>query len=315
LLKRLLQKRTFTLLIVPDSGAGIRTVRVTFSRLRSVVIGGATLPALGLLLILALLPVAGRSLGDPMGKSRQYAMLKERVKSLDSDLDRLKRRQAESTALESRLRVLAGLEPIDPEVSQMGVGGPDFAAQDPLAQLDSEVAGEVSRVSHTADQLLRQAEFQRYSYLEIVESLEKKREEWARVPSIAPVASGEVSSGFGRRLDPFTEQNSFHQGVDMSAERGESIVATAGGRVVFAGRNHGYGLSVSIDHGNGLETMYAHVSEVKVRRGEQVKRGQEIAKVGNTGRSTGSHVHYEVRLNGRAVNPDTYILPLDVVVD
>jgi len=314
LLKRLLQKRTFTLLIVPDSGAGIRTVRVTFSRLRSVVVGGALLPVLGLFAI-ALLPDGLRTLVDPLGMTRQYVLLKERVKSLDGDLDRLRRRQAESAALEARLRILAGLGPIDPEISQMGVGGPQFTTHDPLGEVDPEVAEEVNRVSESADELMRQAEFQRYSYLEIVESLEQQRQVWAHVPSISPVSDGRRSSSFGRRIDPFTERPSFHQGVDMTAQRGTSIVATASGRVVFAGKNHGYGLSVCLDHGNGVQTLYAHLLDMKVRNGQQVKRGQEIARLGSTGRSTAPHVHYEVQVNGRAVNPETYILPQDEIVD
>jgi murein DD-endopeptidase MepM/ murein hydrolase activator NlpD len=312
LLKRLLQKRTFTLLVVPDSGSGIHTIRVTFSRLRALVVGVTLLPVLGLLII-GLLP--DRTLVDPLGMTRQYALLKERVKSLEQDLDRLRRRQAESALLESRLRLLAGLDPIDPEVRQMGVGGPDFNASDPLAVLDPQTAQDVGRVSQSTDELMRQAEFQRYSYLEIVESLEQQKQVWAHVPSISPVIDGRRTSSFGRRLDPFTERPSFHEGVDMTAQRGTSIVATANGRVTFAGKNHGYGISVCIDHGNGLETLYAHLLDVKVRRGQTVKRGEEIARLGSTGRSTAPHVHYEVQLNGRPVNPETYILPEDAVVD
>ncbi len=314
MLKRLLPKRTFTLLIVPDSGAGIRSVRISPSKLK--------LPLLGLLLLpivlfsaLLLLPTALRHWLDPFHLVRENAQLKARVGALDEDLGRLRRRLVESSALEARVRSLAGLAPIDPEVRRMGVGGPDFSRQDPLARLHPGTAAEVNRVAKSVDQLLRQAELQRFSFIEIVENLEHRREEWAHLPSISPVASGEVTSGFGRRLDPFTEASSFHQGIDVSAARGTPILATAAGRVVFAGKNEGYGLALRIDHGNGVETMYAHVLDLKVRNGQRVVRGQEVARVGTTGRTTAPHVHYEVRVNGRAVNPDTYLLPTGEIVD
>ncbi len=310
-LKRLLGKRTFTLMIVPDSGEGIRSIRFGLSRLRWGIMAGIAVP----ITLLAGAFVPGfPGIGDPQA-ARQNALLRERIRVLDGDLDRLQRRVAEISALESRARLLAGLSPIDPEVRQMGVGGPEFATHDGLAQANPEAAKEVNKVARSGEELLRQAQYQRYSFLEIVESLQKQRESWAKVPSIAPVSSGKLSSCFGERLDPFTEQHSFHRGVDLSAERGTAIFATADGLVEFAGRDGGYGLTVCIDHGNGLETRYAHVLDVMVRRGQRVRRGDEIARVGSSGRSTGSHVHYEVRLNGKAVNPQAYILPADEVVD
>lgn len=317
MLKRLfkiLDKHTFTLLIIPDSGTGTRSVRVSLSRLRSIVVACLLIP-LVTVFVAALLPNGFGSLVDPFGLARQNTLLRERVQALDNDLGQLRRRVAESSALEARLRVLSGLSPIDPEMRQMGVGGPQFTAKDHLAEANPAVAQKVDRVARSAEELLREAEFQRYSFLEIVESLEKQREEWASVPAIAPVPTGNVSSGFGRRLDPFTEKHSFHRGMDLSAERGSSIVATADGRVVFAGRDGDYGLTVNIDHGNGLETRYAHVLDLRVRSGQRVRRGQEIARVGSSGRSTAPHVHYEVRQNGRAVNPQSYVLPADEVVD
>ena len=173
----------------------------------------------------------------------------------------------------------------------------------------------VRGVAGKSDQLLRQAEFQRHSFQEILTSLEAHREKWARIPSVLPVHSGELTSGFGERPDPFTEEDSFHRGLDVSAPLGTPIRATASGRVVFSRASAGYGLTVVIEHRAGLATRYAHVGQLLVTEGERVKRGQYIAYVGSTGRSTAPHVHYEVWVVGEPVNPMAYILPAGEIVD
>ncbi|MCL1999293.1 MAG: peptidoglycan DD-metalloendopeptidase family protein [Turicibacter sp.] len=126
-------------------------------------------------------------------------------------------------------------------------------------------------------------------------------------PTIRPV-NGRFTSGFGWRRNPFGSGSEFHSGVDIAAPRGTAIVATGGGRVTFAGWNGAYGNQVVINHGNGIQTSYAHASSILVRVGQYVSRGEVIARVGSTGRSTGPHVHYEVLINGRAVNPVTFFL-------
>ena len=127
------------------------------------------------------------------------------------------------------------------------------------------------------------------------------------MPSQKPVADGWYSSNFGYRIDPFTGQNTFHEGIDFPAETGTPIVAAAGGRVVAAGLHAQYGRMVEIDHGNGLVTRYAHASQLNVRQGDVVVRGQRVATVGSTGRSTGPHLHFEVRLNGVPQNPARFL--------
>ena len=127
------------------------------------------------------------------------------------------------------------------------------------------------------------------------------------MPSQKPVADGWYSSNFGYRIDPFTGQNTFHEGIDFPAETGTPIIAAAGGRVVAAGLHAQYGRMVEIDHGNGLITRYAHASQLNVRQGDVVVRGQRVATVGSTGRSTGPHLHFEVRLNGVPQNPARFL--------
>lgn len=132
------------------------------------------------------------------------------------------------------------------------------------------------------------------------------------VPSLWPV-DGWVSSSFGYRRDPFTGRRDHHRAIDISTRRGEPVLATAAGRVVEAGRNGDYGNLVEINHGFGLFTRYGHLSAFDVQAGDTVERGEVIGRAGGTGRATGNHVHYEVRVNGRPINPLRLISPADTL--
>ncbi|MBN2310919.1 MAG: M23 family metallopeptidase [Candidatus Hydrogenedentes bacterium] len=132
------------------------------------------------------------------------------------------------------------------------------------------------------------------------------------VPGIWPVSSavGHISSGFGYRSDPrrFRNKERFHSGVDIAAPQGTPVAATAYGEVVFAGRNRdAFGRQVIIDHGNGYRTRYAHLGAIETKRGRRVRRGDVIGRVGKSGRATGVHLHYEVQIDGRPVDPRDYM--------
>lgn len=127
------------------------------------------------------------------------------------------------------------------------------------------------------------------------------------VPQVVPAANTHVTSGFGYRADPFAGSPAFHAGLDFKGPTGAPIYAAATGKVAFVGRHAGYGKSVEVDHGNGLRTRYAHMSEFRTRTGDTVSAGQVIGAVGSTGRSTGPHLHFEVRLHGRPVNPRPFL--------
>lgn len=127
------------------------------------------------------------------------------------------------------------------------------------------------------------------------------------LPNSSPVAAAFNSSSFGWRIDPFNGQKAFHEGLDFTASTGTPIYAAAGGIVSTAEQTPDYGKIVKIDHGSGLETRYAHASSLFVRAGERVEKGQKIAEVGSTGRSTGPHLHYEIRLAGNPLDPRKYL--------
>jgi murein DD-endopeptidase MepM/ murein hydrolase activator NlpD len=188
-----------------------------------------------------------------------------------------------------------------------GQGGPELQApptpRSVSLDLDSEVlAGTRAGIRRLAIRTTSQA----MSFEELIEGLEGKKHRWASTPSIWPT-EGWVTSGYGYRISPFTGRRTFHPALDIAADFGTEIVAPARGRVVFAGRKGPLGKTLVIDHGFGLRTSYGHAAEIHVEKGEAIERGQRIASVGSTGRSTGPHLHYAVEVKGRSVNPHNYI--------
>lgn len=158
-----------------------------------------------------------------------------------------------------------------------------------------------------APTLLEQTQTTDIALAQAKEAAAKKSEKLAITPSIWPV-SGPVTSGFGGRTSPFGNGSESHRGVDIAIETGAPVVATADGRVLQSGPAGGYGNLVQIDHGNGIVTLYGHNSQLAVKVGQTVKKGQVIAYAGSTGLSTGPHVHYEVRENDDAVDPWKYLI-------
>jgi len=144
-----------------------------------------------------------------------------------------------------------------------------------------------------------------YAFLE--QFFYKKKSENKTYPSGIPIKKGSRSSNFGWRIDPFTKVKTFHEGTDFVAKTGEPILAAAGGFVVFSGSHYQYGNMIDIDHGNGLSTRYAHADKLLVNVGQLVLPGEKIALVGSTGRSTGPHLHYEIRMNNIPRNPNKYL--------
>jgi murein DD-endopeptidase MepM/ murein hydrolase activator NlpD len=196
----------------------------------------------------------------------------------------------------TKLGVMAGLDQLPPDASIGGVGGlSSLETQAPQAGPDSLRKMETS-VSLLTERSKALAEFykDRGSLL-------------AATPSVWPVR-GYLSAGFGNRIDPFTGQRDFHAGIDISTPTGTRVLAPADGLVVSCGVKGGYGNAAVIDHGFGVVTRYAHLDHFNVKPGQRVHRGDVIAFVGNTGRSTAPHLHYEVWVNDQAQNPIQYIL-------
>lgn len=235
--------------------------------------------------------------------SRENDELKGRIAEIGTQVEDMGRRVAAYDEQNERLRRAAGLDGIAEEVYDVGIGGParPYPGDGALWPLGEAATG------YDLDFLERKLKLLEESSDETMEAIEANRARTDATPSIMPVY-GAYSSGFGPRRAPVHGSSSNHRGVDIPGVPGERIVATAAGEVVFTGRKQGLGLTVTIDHGQGFRTLYGHASRILVRRGQRVDRRDVIALVGNTGTSTGYHVHYEVHVNGIAMDPTRYFL-------
>jgi len=207
--------------------------------------------------------------------------------------------------LGERLAKLAGLKP--QELTMAPLDSSSAGRGGPAPTMTRELS--VDEFSALLAQLSRQVN-ERSDQLGILEALLVNDSANKRfLPTLSPIEDGWFSSNFGWRLDPFTGEKSFHEGIDFPAEVGTPIEAAASGKVVYAEVHPAYGKMLEIDHGNGLVTRYAHCSSLSVKEGDLVVRGQRVGTVGSTGRSTGPHLHFEVRLNGAPQNPARFLQP------
>lgn len=204
-------------------------------------------------------------------------------------------------ALGDRLSTIAGIKPHEFRLNEApGLGGAQsviFPPQNLSMQEFSKELDALSRQMENRTDLLGVLEAQMFD-----QAVKKKL-----LPTILPVSGTYNASSFGVRIDPFSGQHTMHEGIDFIADTGTPIVAAAGGVVQFAGFHPQYGYMIDIDHGNDLVTRYAHTSKMFVKEGDLIKRGLKIAEVGSTGRSTGSHLHFEVRFKGAAQNPARFL--------
>ena len=223
------------------------------------------------------------------------------------EINSLKSRLVTLNNFEMKLRIVANIGESDFQSSLFGVGGAmpeDMDLNIPAAEKHNSL---IREMSEQVDQLGQAMDTQEENFAELYGLLDDQRNILASTPAIMP-APGWKSSQFGYRKSPFTGRRSLHKGLDIANRSGTEIVATADGVVTFAGAKGSMGIMMVVDHGYGMITRFGHLSKTLKAKGAAVKRGDVIARMGNTGRSTGPHVHYEVRLNGIPVNPQKYIL-------
>ena len=232
----------------------------------------------------------------------QVEKIAVQIKDFESDMTRLGR-------FEEKLRVITALEDSPQAVTKnWGVGGSyGLSSHSLTTSLAYDARALANKLSSDLKHLTTQAKIQTISFQELDHFFKNQKSFLLATPSIWPTR-GWVTSGFGHRKSPFTGLREKHEGWDIGARSGSAIRSTADGLVSVAGREYGYGKLIEIDHGYGVVTRYGHNSKNLVKVGNRVKRGQIIALVGNTGRSTGPHLHYEVLLNGVPTNPKNYIL-------
>jgi murein DD-endopeptidase MepM/ murein hydrolase activator NlpD len=226
-----------------------------------------------------------------------------KYQDLSEDLEKANSRYSQVVQKEIAIRQAFGLPEVSPDERQLGIGGP--ASMTP--PLSSETEWLAYNTEGEVDRLLRLSGFELEKYSELETSLGDLKDRLDHTPSIWPTR-GWLQSGFGIRTDQFTGTRRLHRGLDISNNTGTPIFASAAGRVQSTRIDRELGRMIVIEHDYGFVTRYGHLSQIDVVRGQKVKRGDMIGRMGSTGRSTGPHLHYEVWCNGNVLNPIDYIL-------
>ena len=296
-------KRSYTLMLVPHRGNKVYRLQIPIRLVKAcvVVVGAAAIfAAAGLAHTQLTVHKAQADLNElnklrsvNLAQASQLSQLAQNTAVLQEEMNKLNQ-------LDAEVRRLLNKEEL-PGVSRSGITRPSATAA-PLGEGGPVVKPQAAELNNLVKDLLVSAKARSESLADLRESLIERNVRAAATPSIWP-ADGQVSSRFGWRWGG----SDWHPGIDIAADIGTPIMAAADGVVTSSGWNGGYGRQVMIDHGNGIVTLYAHNSENLVSPGQRVRKGQQIACVGSTGYSTGPHVHYEVRVNGTAVNPASFL--------
>ncbi|QOJ29265.1 MAG: M23 family metallopeptidase [Ignavibacteriales bacterium] len=243
--------------------------------------------------------------GNVSSIKNENALLLSKLQEITSKYQNLNAELDSLITVNNDLRIAANLPPLEPEDRTLGKGGSISSGL--FDFLSSNNKKEIQASLSFIDEVEKKLEFEKNNFIEIANTLKSNQELYRSIPAIKPCAGTLALHGFGMRLHPILNVRRMHEGIDIITPVGTPVYASADGEVVFAGRNSGYGLMVEIDHGFGYRTIYAHLSSVQTREGAKIKRGTFIAKTGNTGLSTGPHLHYEIIHNGVKLNPEEFM--------
>jgi len=323
-------------MVIPDRKSKVRKIVIAASYLKLLI----CLSAVVAILIAAVFVDYGSLLSQSIENKRlhtenaelrqQFQVVEEKLNSVEATLDRIK-------TFSTKLKLITAVN--DPDRALNLAMGPVSKTEKAVEELKESVeqrapasrildeplfkpkslqeltAGELAReedhdyakLSVRLDQVAKVTQLREQGVMELWEFLQDRSALLSATPSMKP-AAGWYTSTFGYRVSPYTDKPMMHEGLDIAASPGTPVYAPADGVVSFSGYDAGYGKLIVIDHGYGVETRYGHNSELHVKVGQKVRRGERIAAVGNTGRSTGPHLHYEIRVNGEPTDPVKYIL-------
>ena len=307
-----MRDKTIKIIYFSLQGSEVKSINLSWKRILSIMFSS----------FVVMLLLVGSSLAVFTGyfKDQRITKLRRANTSLTTQLhymgDKVSEIERQLQIVEKHdddLRIFAEMPRLEPDLRKVGTGGTrgDFIDAD-LGALPEDLREETSSIN----QLLADLESRLSLHFDNVADVKQKiladKSQLQHTPSIRPVLSGRITDRYGKRLDPFLEKVKHHNGIDISAEIGTEVYAAAAGVVVQAqttfSRGRGYGKVVLIDHGYGYKTLYGHLSEVKVKPGQKLDRWDVIALVGNTGRTTGPHLHFEVHKNNLPVDPQTFII-------
>ena len=292
---------SYTVLVLSDAAAAPRKLHIS-KRVAAVLASVFSLICLGFSFFVyeyVNLNVRMLELKHLRREAGAQSAMTEKIRQLEGEISKVRE-------LDQRVRVAIGLDKAEVSSAVLAQGGADSETRNALRDAMAQRAGRLMDwVMGDLTTLAQEIASREQSLRELQTHLDKKTAVLAATPTILPT-KGLVTAGFGYRKSPFTGKREFHEGMDIAALSGTPVVATADGIVRFAGPAASYGNVVFIDHGHGFATAYGHNSTIRVHARQRVRRGEVIAYVGNTGRTTGPHVHYEVHLDGVASNPMKY---------
>ena len=298
--------KLFSVIIVPHTKTNFKTL--TFSKKRmKFLLGGAA--AVLLVLVVFLVDYFSMTLIRSKYKkmTRENTEQKEKILNYESSIQQLQQSVLNYEGYAKKLNVLMGLKAPEMIGGEPGIGGGDPGPEADVAFPQSAPPVPQNLSSGAMQSLTQKAGNIEKNLDSLISVVESQAARLSTTPSIWP-AQGWVSSPFGYRIDPFTGKQAFHRGIDISTNPGNPIVAAADGTVIEADYDKFLGNNVVIGHGNGVVTQYGHMTKSIVKPGQKIKRGDQIGFVGKTGKASGPHLHYEVRINDKSVNPYNYIL-------
>jgi len=300
------KKEYVTFIFLPGPNLRVRTLNISKSVIKSVLLFLAGVLVLSVYLLYRYNDVKGKE-WELQSMREELMQQKAQVQNFALNLIEYKRQMHLISDLDTKLRWAVGLGNRDKAQLLLGIGGEDELGLQNLATMGVKKQVEALKEMHQElTQLKGAASKQEASLQTLIEYFEDKRSLYAATPAVWPIR-GWVTSPFGNRISPITGMKQFHEGIDIAAQIGTPVVAPADGVVIKADFESGYGNIVELSHGYGLKTVFGHNSQFNVKPGQHVKRGDIIAYSGNSGSSTGPHVHYEVRVNGLPVNPVRYL--------
>ncbi|MBU0651768.1 MAG: peptidoglycan DD-metalloendopeptidase family protein [Proteobacteria bacterium] len=298
-------KNFYTLLILPKKDSSAKKIGLS-----STLVKGVSIFMMGLILFVMYFSYdyihIRREHAELKRLKQQTAEQKKQIDGLLTSLDQFAVKMDLLNQLDKKIRIMASLVTGKDKEQLLGIGGPASEENRLRSQMASDDKAMIAGIGSQVGRLMDEAFAREQSFADLLARLKEKKSILDSTPSIWPVA-GWVTSEFGKRSSPFGDEKEFHKAIDIATRLGKPIRAPADGIVAEVAFLHDMGRMIRIDHGHGISTLYAHLSKATVRAGATVRKGDRIGYVGNSGRSTGSHLHYAVMLNGVPVNPRKYL--------
>jgi len=298
-------KNFYTLLILPKKHSSAKRMSVS-----GTLVKGVSIFVMSLILLIMYFSYdyihIRREQAELKRLKQQTVEQKKAIEGLVAKVDQFASKMEELKQFDKKIRIMANIETSRDKEQLLGIGGPISEEDRVRSQVAANDKVLIDGVRRRVEGLMDDALSREQSFTALLGFLKEKKSLLAATPSLWPVM-GWVTSEFGRRINPFSNDREFHKAIDIATKHGRAIQAPADGIVTEAAYHQDVGQMIQIDHGHGISTFYGHLSKAIVRAGATVRKGDRIGYVGNSGRSTGSHLHYAVMLNGVPVNPRKYL--------